>query len=49
MLILGINVYHADTAACIISDGKIVAACEEERLQELNILLVFLLIQLILS
>lgn len=31
MLILGINVYHADTAACIISDGKIIAACEEER------------------
>ncbi len=31
MIILGINVYHADTAACIIADGKIIAACEEER------------------
>ena len=31
MKILGINVYHADTAACIIDDGKILAACEEER------------------
>lgn len=31
MIILGLNVYHADTAACIILDGKILAACEEER------------------
>ena len=31
MIILGLNVYHADTAASIIVDGKIIAACEEER------------------
>ena len=31
MNILGINVYHADTSACIVIDGKIIAACEEER------------------
>lgn len=31
MKILGLNVYHADTAATIIVDGKIIAASEEER------------------
>ena len=31
MVILGLNVFHADTAACIIVDGKIIAAIEEER------------------
>ena len=31
MIILGLNVFHADTAACIIVDGKIIAAVEEER------------------
>jgi carbamoyltransferase len=31
MYILGINAYHADASACLIKDGEIVAACEEER------------------
>lgn len=30
-LILGLNAYHHDTAACILRDGEIVAAAEEER------------------
>ena len=31
MVILGINVFHADTSACILIDGEIKSACEEER------------------
>jgi len=31
VLILGLNLYHADSAACLLRDGKIVAAVEEER------------------
>ena len=31
MKILGLNTYHADTSACILIDGKLIAACEEER------------------
>ena len=31
MKILGLNIFHADTSACLIIDGKIVAASEEER------------------
>jgi len=31
MYILGINAYHGDAAAAIISDGKLIAAAEEER------------------
>ena len=31
MIVLGLNVFHADTAACLVIDGRIVAACEEER------------------
>lgn len=30
-LILGINAYHGDAAACVIKDGALVAAAEEER------------------
>jgi carbamoyltransferase len=32
MIILGINAYHADSSAAIFSDGKMIAATEEERL-----------------
>ena len=28
MLILGLNAYHADSAACLIKDGKLIAAAE---------------------
>lgn len=31
MYILGINAYHAGASACLISDGKLIAAAEEER------------------
>jgi carbamoyltransferase len=31
MLILGLNAFHADSAACILRDGRLVAAAEEER------------------
>ena len=31
MKILGLNLNHADTSACIIVNGKIIAAIEEER------------------
>lgn len=31
MYILGINAYHADSSAAILSDGKLIAATEEER------------------
>ena len=31
MKILGLNAYHADSAAALVIDGKLVAAAEEER------------------
>ncbi|MFA6542488.1 MAG: carbamoyltransferase N-terminal domain-containing protein, partial [Bacteroidota bacterium] len=31
MVILGISAYYHDSAACIIRDGEIVAAAQEER------------------
>lgn len=31
MNILGLNIFHADSSACLIVDGKIIAASEEER------------------
>lgn len=31
MYILGLNSYHGDSAACLIKDGELVAAAEEER------------------
>ena len=31
MIILGLNINHADTSACLIVDGRIIAAIEEER------------------
>jgi carbamoyltransferase len=35
-LILGINTYHADAAACIVRDGKLLAAAEEERFRRIK-------------
>jgi carbamoyltransferase len=29
--ILGLNAYHADSAACLLRDGRLLAAAEEER------------------
>lgn len=31
MIILGLNAYHGDASACILADGKLIAAAEEER------------------
>ena len=31
-VILGLNCYHTDTAACIVKNGKLEFAIEEERL-----------------
>ena len=31
MYILGINAFHGDSSACLIKDGHIVCAIEEER------------------
>src|ERR1700716_1095318 len=36
MPILGLNAYHGDSAACLIKDGKIVAAAEEERFRRIK-------------
>src|SRR5688572_21538687 len=36
VLILGLNAYHADSAACLLRDGAIVAAAEEERFRRIK-------------
>src|ERR1700684_4416103 len=36
VFILGINAYHADAAACIVRDGALVAAAEEERFRRIK-------------
>ncbi|MCL4768142.1 MAG: carbamoyltransferase [Hyphomicrobiaceae bacterium] len=36
MIILGLNAYHGDSAACLIRDGEIVAAAEEERFRRIK-------------
>lgn len=36
MKILGLNVYHADSSACIVVDGKIISAIEEERFERIK-------------
>lgn len=36
MLILGINAYHGDSSACIVKDGILVAAAEEERFRRIK-------------
>ncbi len=35
-VILGLNAYHADSAACLLIDGKLVAAAEEERFRRIK-------------
>ena len=35
-IVLGINAYHADAAACIVRDGFLVAAAEEERFRRIK-------------
>ncbi len=36
MYILGINAYHGDSSACLIKDGKIINAIEEERIRRIK-------------
>lgn len=36
MLILGLNAYHGDAAACLVEDGRLVAAAEEERFRRIK-------------
>jgi carbamoyltransferase len=36
VLILGLNAYHADSAACLLRDGAVVAAAEEERFRRIK-------------
>ena len=35
-LILGLNAYHGDSAACLIRDGHLIAAAEEERFRRIK-------------
>ena len=36
MVILGINAFHGDSSACIVKDGKILCAIEEERINRIK-------------
>ena len=36
MYIIGINAYHGDSSACILKDGKLLAAAEEERFNRIK-------------
>ncbi len=35
-IILGINAYHGDSSACLLQDGKLIAAAEEERFKRIK-------------
>jgi len=36
VIILGINAFHGDSAACLVRDGKLIAAAEEERFRRIK-------------
>ena len=36
MRIIGLNAYHGDSSACLVIDGKVVAAAEEERFRRIK-------------
>ena len=36
MMILGLNAFHGDSSACLIRDGVLVAAVEEERFRRIK-------------
>ncbi len=36
MFILGLNAYHGDSSACLVKDGKLIAAIEEERINRIK-------------
>ena len=35
-VILGLNAYHGDSSACIVRDGRLIAAAEEERFRRIK-------------
>jgi len=35
LIILGINAYHGDASACLLADGELIAAVEEERFRRI--------------
>ena len=43
MNILGISAYYHDSAACLLKDGEIIAAAQEERFTRKNTIQIFLL------
>jgi carbamoyltransferase len=36
MIILGLNAYHGDSSACLVNDGQLIAAVEEERFRRIK-------------
>src|SRR6187399_1911483 len=36
MIVLGLNAFHADSAAALVVDGRVVAAAEEERFRRIK-------------
>jgi carbamoyltransferase len=36
MIILGLNAYHGDSSACVVIDGQLIAAVEEERFRRIK-------------
>jgi len=36
MFILGINAYHGDSSACLVVDGRLICAIEEERIRRIK-------------
>jgi carbamoyltransferase len=36
VIVLGLNAYHGDASACVLRDGEIVAAAEEERFRRVK-------------
>lgn len=36
MIILGLNAFHGDSSACLVVDGKLIAAAEEERFRRIK-------------
>ena len=36
MYIIGINAFHGDSSACILKDGRLIAAAEEERFRRIK-------------
>ena len=35
-IVLGLNAYHGDSSACILREGKLIAAAEEERFRRIK-------------